>query len=364
MGRRILAVGADHRRGVVTDRLARQARVIVHDGVGPIGERAGGVGGPVGLVVVVFVGDRDALIGAVQAALERDAVVGGMRDQRRVLMGDQRAVAGEEVPQVRHLLQVTGDVEVVPGVVHVVEHHVNDVLDLPPAPSVQPACPASRRAAARPTPAEGQAAAPAVAVTPTARALAASSVSGLKNLVPSIRSPPVRGGIRHGRPRASQTLAGNVPGNSPRRTAEPHPSGRLRGPTIRLLPSPRSRLPLPWPASGAANVLPPAQSGPATLRNRCPACVRRPRRSPLAIPRSPEITADVNQCSLPLSMHELARCVPELTLQRRTRRGASARSAQTSQHLVRIEVTTPLAATDRVHSPRTPSLRRTPVRAR
>jgi hypothetical protein len=67
----------------------------------------------------------------------------------------------------------------------------------------------------------------------------------------------------------------------------------------------------------------------------------RPRRSPLAIPRSPEITADVNQCSLPLSMHELARCVPELTLQRRTRRGASARSAQTRQHLVRIEVTTP-----------------------
>ena len=68
-GGRGAPVRADHRRGVVADRLGRQARVVVHDRVGPVGERARRVRGAVGLVVVVLVRDRDALAAAVQAAL-------------------------------------------------------------------------------------------------------------------------------------------------------------------------------------------------------------------------------------------------------------------------------------------------------
>src|SRR5690348_17170103 len=140
----------------------------------------------------------------------------------------------------------------------------------PPAPRAQRACPASKRAAARPAPADGQAAAPAVAVTPTARALAASSVSGLENLVPSMRSPPVRGVSGMGGPELAkhwrETFRGAHHGGRLNLTR----SGRLRRPAICLLPSPQPHLPLPWPACAAADVLPSAQSGPAACATGVP----------------------------------------------------------------------------------------------
>ena len=110
-------------------------RLGVEDGVGPVRERARGVGrveaavGAVGVVGLVAVGDGHAVPVAVQAGEGGQDVVGGVRDQRRVVVGQERAVAGEEVQQVRHLLQVGRDVRVVPEVVHVVEHDRHHVLD-------------------------------------------------------------------------------------------------------------------------------------------------------------------------------------------------------------------------------------------
>ena len=126
--RGVLALRGDQRVVLVADRGAGRG-VVVDDRVGPVGERPGGVGGPARRVVVVLVRDRYALVAAVQAGLGGHDVVGRVRDQRGVLMGDQRPVAGDEVEQVRHLLQVAGHVRLVPGVVHVVELDVDDVLD-------------------------------------------------------------------------------------------------------------------------------------------------------------------------------------------------------------------------------------------
>ena len=53
-----------------------------------------------------------------------------MRDQQRVVVGQQHAVVLDEVEQVGHLLQVRRHVGVVAGEVDVVELDVNDVLDL------------------------------------------------------------------------------------------------------------------------------------------------------------------------------------------------------------------------------------------
>src|SRR6185369_17104034 len=66
---------------------------------------------------------------AVQAGERGQDVVAGVRDERRVVVGQERAFAGEEVQQVRYLLQVGRDVRVIPEVVHVVEHERDHVLD-------------------------------------------------------------------------------------------------------------------------------------------------------------------------------------------------------------------------------------------
>ena len=149
--RGVLALRGDQRVVAVADRGAGRG-VVVHDRVGPVRERAGRVGGPARRVVVVLVRDRHALVAAVQAGLGGHDVVGRMRDQRRVLAGDQRPVAGDEVQQVRHLLQVAGHVRVVPGVVHVVELDVDDVLDRRPVGAQR----AGRGGRRRRTPQSGQ----------------------------------------------------------------------------------------------------------------------------------------------------------------------------------------------------------------
>src|SRR5689334_18010720 len=54
-----------------------------------------------------------------------------MGDQRRVLLAQKRAIGGQEIEQVRHLLQVGWHVRVVAAEVHVVELEIDDVLDRP-----------------------------------------------------------------------------------------------------------------------------------------------------------------------------------------------------------------------------------------
>ena len=127
------------RRGGRRDRRIDHARVRVvpgvrgpgrvEDGIGPVGEGARRVGGPVRVVGLVAVGDRHAVPVAVQAGERGQDVVAGVRDERRVVVRHERAVAGEEVQQVRYLLEVGRDIRVVPEVVHVVEHERDHVLD-------------------------------------------------------------------------------------------------------------------------------------------------------------------------------------------------------------------------------------------
>ena len=57
-------------------------------------------------VEAVAVRYREALLVGVEAGQRRDDVVGGMRDQRGVVMADHRAVALDEVEQAWHLLEV------------------------------------------------------------------------------------------------------------------------------------------------------------------------------------------------------------------------------------------------------------------
>ena len=109
----------------------RVRRGVVHR-VGPVGERAGRVGRTVGVVRPVAVRDRHALAVAVQAGERGQQVVRGVRDQWRVVVGQKRAVTGEEVQQVRHHLQVGRDVGVVPEEVHIVERQLDHVLDAVP----------------------------------------------------------------------------------------------------------------------------------------------------------------------------------------------------------------------------------------
>ena len=125
-------VGVSHgRRGV--DRIrCRHRRPGVDDRRGPVGERRRGVGDEAAaarVVDVVGVGQRLAVPVAVQTGVDRQAVIGGVGDQRCVRVREHSAVRLEEVEQIRHLLEVGGDVLVVPEEVHVVEDDVDHVLD-------------------------------------------------------------------------------------------------------------------------------------------------------------------------------------------------------------------------------------------
>jgi len=58
-----------------------------------------------------------------------DDVVRGMRDERRVVIGEQHSVALEELQQIGHLLQIRGHVRVIAAQVHVVELDLDHVLE-------------------------------------------------------------------------------------------------------------------------------------------------------------------------------------------------------------------------------------------
>ncbi len=57
-------------------------------------------------------------------------VVGGVGDERGMVIGGERAVVHEEIEEMGHLLQVRGNVRVIAGEVNVVELNVDDVLDV------------------------------------------------------------------------------------------------------------------------------------------------------------------------------------------------------------------------------------------
>ena len=75
------------------------------------------------------VGDEDAGVVGIEAGLCGEDVVGGVRDEHRVVAGVEGAVLLDEVEQVRHLFEVRGDVGIVACEVHVVEFDVHHMLD-------------------------------------------------------------------------------------------------------------------------------------------------------------------------------------------------------------------------------------------
>jgi hypothetical protein len=62
--------------------------------------------GVVGLEVAVAVGDRHAGASSVDAGQSRDDVMGGVRDQGRVVIAADDAVVLKEVQEIRHLLEI------------------------------------------------------------------------------------------------------------------------------------------------------------------------------------------------------------------------------------------------------------------
>ncbi len=101
----------------------------VEDRVRPVGERASLIGRAVGVVRLVGVADRHARPVAVQAGEGGQQVIGGVRDERGVVVGRERAVVFEEVQQARHHFQVRRHVGVVAEEMDIVEGELDDVLD-------------------------------------------------------------------------------------------------------------------------------------------------------------------------------------------------------------------------------------------
>ena len=65
----------------------------------------------------------------INACQGREDVRGGVGNERRVMVGEERPLAFEEVQQVRHLLQVGGNVGIIANEVRVIELHVDYVFD-------------------------------------------------------------------------------------------------------------------------------------------------------------------------------------------------------------------------------------------
>ena len=123
--RGVLPVGRDHVVGRVGDRI---------DEIGPVGERAPeaveGLRRLGGQEEAEGVGDGLTLMVGIDAGERRQDVVGRMGDERRVVMRDERPLVSQEIEEIGHLLDVGRNVGVVARQVHVVELHVDDVLNL------------------------------------------------------------------------------------------------------------------------------------------------------------------------------------------------------------------------------------------
>src|SRR5215813_7886129 len=99
----VLAVAVDHLEWLHARRIGRVRRYFV----GPVGKGRSVVRAQTaGVVVLEAVRDGDAVLVAIQTGYSGEQVVRGVRDERRVLVGQQRAAALEEIEEVRHLLQI------------------------------------------------------------------------------------------------------------------------------------------------------------------------------------------------------------------------------------------------------------------
>ena len=119
---------------VLVDHLGREVRLPGRSGwieqrCRPVGERDPAAGRAVRLEVAEAVRDRLPHPIGVDAGQRRQDPRRGVRDQDRVVVREQGAVAADEVQQVRHLLEVRRDVSAVPQEMRVVELNLDHVLD-------------------------------------------------------------------------------------------------------------------------------------------------------------------------------------------------------------------------------------------
>src|SRR5207244_6824642 len=91
----------------------------------PIGERDAGPGRAIGLKVAEAVRYRLPHTVRVNTGERGQDAGGGVRDQHGVVVRHQYTVVLDEIEQVRHLLEIRGDVGVVPSEVRVVELDVD-----------------------------------------------------------------------------------------------------------------------------------------------------------------------------------------------------------------------------------------------
>ena len=109
-------------------RLVHHQRSAVGSYVGPIPKRRDELRGSVRLVIVKAVGHASASAVRIDAGQRGDYAGCRMRDQHRVVIGAERAVALEEVVERRHLLEIGRHVWIVAPEMRIVELKVDDVF--------------------------------------------------------------------------------------------------------------------------------------------------------------------------------------------------------------------------------------------
>src|SRR5439155_7361766 len=77
---------------------------------GPVSKGNTGIAGPVGIEITKTVADGYTVPVPINACQRCKDVRGSVGNERRVMIGEKRSLAFEEVQQMRHLLQVGGNV--------------------------------------------------------------------------------------------------------------------------------------------------------------------------------------------------------------------------------------------------------------
>jgi hypothetical protein len=109
--------------------IGQHQRLAVATGHGPVGARACEADAAVAAEIAVAVGDGDTHAVAMKTGQDGEGVGSLLRQRRCLMVAADDPVADQEVEQMRHLLEIGGDVGIVPPQVHVVELDMNDVLD-------------------------------------------------------------------------------------------------------------------------------------------------------------------------------------------------------------------------------------------
>src|ERR1700687_1631089 len=116
------------RRGL-TD-LMHHLRLAVPAQRRPVQEGAAEADAAVRLEETVAVGNGNSHAVAIDAGLGGENIGRGVGNQRRVMIAADRAVALNEVEQVRHLFEIGRNVRIVAPQMHVVENDMNNAFDL------------------------------------------------------------------------------------------------------------------------------------------------------------------------------------------------------------------------------------------